>query len=145
MSYEEWFNNHATKHKKIVKKLTACGFDLNQIIQYFDFENMMEKENDFCLLYAQNKRCHEIESLNCYLCACPYFRFNDQGIEKIETKTKYSHCFIDSKEGKVGIYGDAIHQDCSMCTIPHAKHYVENSFDLDWKKIMKKCNITTSK
>ncbi len=43
---------------------------------------MVEKENDFCLLYKDNKKCHDYEDLNCYLCACPYFRFDDEGISK---------------------------------------------------------------
>ena len=148
MSYKSWFDSHAQKHKKIMDKLLApqghlslrsgtCGNTKEQIIKYFEFENMVKEEPDFCPLYCENKKCHAVEYLNCYLCACPNFRFSDKGVEKVEEKTKYSFCAIDSKEGKAGVYGDAIHQDCSNCTVPHAKSYVEKYFDLDWKNIMK--------
>jgi len=139
MSYKSWFDEHAAKHKKIVEKLLACGNSKKEIIDYFEFENMVANEPDFCPLYADNKKCHDTEYLNCYLCACPNFRFNDAGVEKVEEKIKYSFCSIDSKDGKAGVYGDAIHQDCSKCGVPHAKSYVEKHFDLDWKKIMTKC------
>ncbi|MCD6173729.1 MAG: hypothetical protein J7J96_08090, partial [Sulfurimonas sp.] len=101
----------------------------------------VKHENDFCPLYKDNKKCHDMESLNCYLCACPNFRFNDDGIKKIEDKTQYSFCNINSKYGKQGVYGDKIHQDCSGCLIPHGKFYVKKQFDLDWKKIMKECSL----
>lgn len=141
MTYKEWFDDFAQKHKTIVEKLLKEGFNKEQIIEYFDFDNMVQKEPNFCLLYADNKKCHEMDSLNCYLCACPYFRFKDEGIEKIDTKTKYSFCSIDSKDGKLGVYGDAMHQDCSGCTVPHHKSYIKKHFDYDWKKIMAECSL----
>ena len=141
MSYSSWFDAHATKHKKIVDKLVACGKSEDEIIDYFDFDNMVEHENDFCPLYKDNKKCHDMDELNCYLCACPNFRFNDDGIKKVDDKTQYSFCGINSKYGKQGVYGDKIHQDCSGCLIPHGKFYIKKYFDLDWKKIMQKCSL----
>jgi hypothetical protein len=142
MSYLSWFNEHAIKHKQIVDKLMACGMPKEQIIDYFVFENMVQKEKDFCLLYAENKKCHDVEYLNCYICACPNFRFSDEGIEEVDGKTQYSFCDIACKDGKLGVYGDAIHQDCSLCTVPHHEAYVQKHFDLEWKKMMQKCNIS---
>jgi len=139
LGYNEWVQKHAKKHKNIVEKLTEQGYSKEEIIDYFDFENMKKKELDFCPLYAKNKKCHDIESLNCYLCSCPNFRFNDEGIKKVNKKTQYSYCNIDSKDAKQGIYGEKIHQDCSGCTVPHHKAYIEKHFDLDWAKIMKEC------
>ena len=141
MSYTSWFNEHALKHKKIVDKLVEKNYTQEQIIDYFDFDSMVENENDFCPLYKDNKKCHDMESLNCYLCACPNFRFDDAGIKAVGNNTQYSFCNIDSKDGRQGIYGDKIHQDCSKCTVPHHKAYVEKNFDLDWQKIMSKCKI----
>jgi len=141
MSYTTWFNEHADKHQKIVQKLLKDGYTKEQIIEYFDFENMVKKENDFCPLYKEPKKCHDMESLNCYLCACPNFRFKDSGIQKVKQNTQYSLCNIESKDGKQGIYGDKIHQDCSLCSVPHHKAYVEKHFDLDWKKIMTECEL----
>ena len=140
MGYNEWFEKHAKKHKSIVDKLLAKQYTKEQIIKYFDFDNMVKEEIEFCPLYKDNKKCHDMESLNCYLCACPNFRFNDEGIKKIDSKTQYSFCDINSKDGRQGIYGEKIHQDCSKCGVPHHKSYVEQNFDLNWKKIMKKCN-----
>jgi hypothetical protein len=141
MSYTQWFEKHAKKHKNIVEKLLAKDFNKAQIIEYFDFENMVQKEREFCPLYEESKKCHDIEKLNCYLCACPHFRFNDKGIKELDGKTQYSLCDIESKNGKAGIYGDVIHQDCSNCHIPHTQKYIEKHFDTDWKKIMNKVQL----
>lgn len=141
MSYKSWFDQHAAKHKIIVDKLLAKEFTKEQIIEYFDFETMVKEEPDFCPLYAENKKCHEMETLNCYLCACPNFRFDDKGIKKVDENTQYSFCAIESKDGMQGVYGDKIHQDCSKCTVPHHKSYIEKNFDLEWKKIMKECSL----
>ncbi len=141
MGYSEWFDKHAQKHKIIVEKLLKRAFTKEEIIEYFDFENMKKEEIDFCPLYAKDKKCHTMEKLNCYLCACPNFRFNDKGIQKIQNATQFSFCAIDSKDGRQGIYGEKIHQDCSKCGVPHHKEYVEKHFDLDWKKMMQKCSL----
>lgn len=141
MGYTTWFNEHAQKHKVVVDKLLKQGLSQEQIIDYFDFENMVIKEPDFCPLYADNKKCHDMQKLNCYLCACPNFRFEDKGIKKVGANTQYSFCDIESKDGKQGVYGEAIHQDCSKCGVPHHRAYVEKNFDLDWKKVMTKCSL----
>jgi len=141
VSYNNWLREHGEKHKKIVKKLLRDGLTQEAIIEYFDFESMKTKEPDFCPLYAEDKKCHDMESLNCYLCSCPNFRFSDDGIKSVERKTQYSYCNIDSKDGKQGVYGDKIHQDCSRCQVPHTKEYVKKYFDLDWSKIMSLCEI----
>ena len=138
MTYQEWFEAHANKHKNIVSKLTAKRYTKEQIIEYFDFDNMVKHEKDFCLLYAENKKCHDMKSLNCYLCACPNFRFDDKGVKKIGENTQYSFCEIDHKDGSLGTYGNTIHQDCSKCSVPHHKSYISKNFDLDWKTAMKK-------
>ena len=139
MGYVEWFDDHANKHKQIVSKLINLKFTKEQIIDYFDFDNMVQEEKDFCPLYKDNKKCHDMESLNCYLCACPNFRFKDGGIKKVGKNTQFSFCGIESKDGRQGVYGDAIHQDCSKCGVPHHRDYVEKKFDLDWKTAMNKC------
>ncbi len=141
MSYTSWFTEHGKKHKEIIEKLLAKGFDKEQIIDYFDFESMLKNEPDFCPLYAESKKCHDMPSLNCYLCSCPNFRFDDKGFDKVEQKTRYSFCDIDSKDGRVGVYGEKVHQDCSQCGVPHHRAYVEKHFDLDWFEIMKDCPL----
>ena len=142
MGYSQWVQKHAAKHKDIVEKLLRAGLGKDEIIEYFDFENMKEKELDFCPLYAKNQKCHDMESLNCYLCSCPNFRYSDKGIKEIDGKIQYSYCSIDSKDGRVGVYGEKIHQDCSKCQVPHTKEYVRKHFDLNWEETMAACEIT---
>ncbi|MDH5464623.1 MAG: hypothetical protein OEW60_03280 [Thiovulaceae bacterium] len=139
MSYTQWFQEHGSKHRAIIEKLLKRNLSKKEIIDYFDFESMVKNEADFCPLYKEEKKCHDLESLNCYLCACPNFRFKDSGFNKVEDKTRYSFCDIESKDGRVGIYGEAIHQDCSKCTVPHHRSYVEKHFDLNWFDVMKPC------
>lgn len=139
MSYEEWFETHAAKHKKIVDKLVANGFSEDEIINYFEYENMTKEEIDFCPLYKDNKKCHEMEKLNCYLCGCPNFRFDDEGLDEYNGMKILSKCDINN--GSKLSRGGFIHQDCSKCTVPHHKAYVKKNFDLDWKKIMSGCKI----
>jgi len=141
LTYTSWFDAHATKHKKIVTKLLVKNYTNEQIVEYFDFDNMLIKEPDFCLLYKDSKKCHDMEKLNCYLCACPHFRFDDKGIKKIGENTQFSICDIDSKHGSQGLYSDRIHQDCSKCQIPHHASYILKHFDLEWTKIMQDCAL----
>jgi len=136
VSYEKWFQSHGKKHKEIMQKLTKLSD--NEIIAYFRFENMVQKEPDFCPLYKENKKCHDMEVLNCYLCACPNFRFDDEGISKKEDKTIYSICSIDSKDGDIFQTEEAIHQDCSGCLVPHRETYIKKHFSRNWFEIMKK-------
>ncbi|MEA3229055.1 MAG: hypothetical protein U9P38_08305 [Campylobacterota bacterium] len=139
MGYNDWFNNHADKHKKIVSKLIRDNYTQEQIIDYFDFDNMVIEEREFCPLYDKNKRCHDMESLNCYLCACPNFRFSDEGIGSYNEFKILSKCNIHN--GKEFVTKGVIHQDCSSCSVPHHRSYVVKHFDLDWKEIMSECQV----
>jgi Zn-finger protein len=125
LTYQEWHADHAKKHQKIMQKLSYLSDD--EIIAYFDFDNMVKNEPDFCPLYKDNQKCHPMEKLNCYLCACPYFRVG-------ETK---SYCDIDSENGGSMMAPDGyIHQDCSKCTVPHKEKFVKKIFSRDWHEIM---------
>ena len=136
MSYKEWFIAHASKHAAIMEKLTHLSD--SEVIEYFRFENMVVNEPNFCLLYAENKKCHETEHLNCYWCACPHFRFNDKGFSTHEGKTLYSTCSIDCKDGKRFIRNTAIHQDCTSCLIPHHEKTLKKDFNRNWRTTMEK-------
>lgn len=140
MSYEEWFERHGAKHKKIVEKLLARDLSEEEIIDYFDFENMVKEENAFCPLYKEPRKCYELKKLNCYLCGCPHFRFSDEGLGEYNGVKILSKCDINNGSNLAA--GGAIHQECSKCTVPHHRAYVKKRFDLNWKKIMKGCNVT---
>lgn len=135
MTYNQWFQEHAAKHRAIMEKLTALSDQ--EVIEYFRFENMVKNEREFCPLYADNKKCHDTPEFNCYLCACPHFRFNDSGQDTLEGQKLFSTCSIESSEGAYFIHESAIHQDCSGCLIPHKESYIKKVFDRDWLKIMK--------
>ncbi len=131
MGYLSWFENHAKKHQKIVDKLQHLSDD--EVIEYFKWENISKTDVDFCPLFKEGKKCHDMEELNCYLCACPNFRFDDSA-------PKYkSYCGIDSKDGAKFEHNGIVHQDCSLCHVPHYKAYIKKNFNRDWKKIMKDC------
>ena len=135
MSYGSWFQEHGNKHKNIMTKLTKLSDE--EVIAYFRFDNMLQNEPDFCPLYKDNKKCHDNEKLNCYLCACPNFRFNDEGFFKTDKKTLFSTCNIESKDGSQYESDNAIHQNCAGCFVPHAEAYIKKNFSRDWFKIMK--------
>ena len=135
MPYSSWFQAHGEKHRAIMNKLMHLNDE--EAIAYFRFENMVEKEPNFCPLYKENKKCHNIEELNCYLCACPNFRFKDNGFKTVEEKTLFSTCDIDSKDGSQYVSDTAIHQNCAGCTVPHHETYIQKVFSRDWFKTMK--------
>jgi len=80
---------------------------------------MVTAEPDFCGLYTTKTKCHDMPELNCYSCGCPYFIFDDQGLEHKDGKVVYSKCTINAKEGATFESAEAIHMDCSNCTVPH--------------------------
>ncbi|MBD3797929.1 MAG: hypothetical protein IE887_09405 [Campylobacterales bacterium] len=134
MTYTYWFSEHSNKHKTIVNSLKYL--EKKEIIKYFEYENMQSLHKDFCYLFEQNTKCHDIKNLNCYLCGCPYFRFDDDGLY-IDDKgnTVYSYC-VKNLGCKFTLNGET-HHDCSKCTIPHTKKFISDNFDMDWSMIMK--------
>ena len=135
MTYLEWFESHADKHAAIMKTLTHLNDD--EVIAYFMYENMQKLHPDFCPLYADNTKCHEMEKLNCYFCACHHFRFSDKGLPSENGKTRYSLCDIKAKEASDFETEDAIHLDCSACYLPHKQAVIEKHFSRNWREIMK--------
>jgi hypothetical protein len=134
VTYTEWFMQHGQKHQAIVDKLSHLS-DL-ELIEYFRFDNMVEKEPEFCELYKENRKCHDVEGLNCYICGCPNFRFKEEGYRKMDGKMLFSTCSINSKEGDRFITEDAIHQDCTKCMVPHYESYIKKVFSRDWFEMM---------
>ncbi len=126
MTYVEWFDDFHKKRDKIVQKFKNRSQE--EIIEYFVFENMVKNEPDFCLLYKEKKKCHNMEYLNCFFCACPYFEFNDDGLKVENGITVKSRCLISSKNSSKFIYKNVEHCDCSNCIVPHTKKFVTKFF-----------------
>lgn len=139
MSYLKWFDEHALKHKRIVDKLVKLDYTNEEIVDYFDYDKMIINEVEFCPLYKQNKRCHDMKELNCYLCACPNFRFDDNGLGSYNNHKVLSKCDINNGEKLVTKTG-VIHHDCSSCEVPHHKSFILKNFSLEWREIMKNCH-----
>jgi hypothetical protein len=138
VAYRDWFDKHAQKHKEIVDSLSHLSD--KELIEYFDFDNMKVKHPDFCPLYIKDKKCHDMEKLNCYFCSCMHFRFNDDGVKEVDNKTCYSYCSIESKNHRLFESDRAIHNDCSMCKVPHKGHIIDKYFSRDWREVMKNCD-----
>lgn len=115
MTYKEWHLSHQIKKNKILQKLSHMS-DIEKV-EYFKFENMVKNEPEFCLLYSEPKKCHDIEYLNCLCCDCPYFEFDD---DRLPTK---SSCTINSLDSSIFEWEGVNHLDCSNCTIPHSKEF----------------------
>lgn len=79
--------------------------------KFFRYENISKTSKYFCPLYTKNQKCHDIEYLNCFFCACPFYMVDN-------SKTL---CSINSRFGK--FIGDTL--DCSDCFVPHRKGFVK--------------------
>jgi Zn-finger protein len=131
MTYTEWAEAHKRKRINLQRKLEGWGLTREQVVDYFDYDNMVRNQPDFCPLYATKTKCHNTDNLNCYLCGCPYFKCSDEPLEIEHNGNRiYSVCTIDSRFKRTFTYDGNIHCDCSHCTIPHSKtaalqHYEE--------------------
>jgi hypothetical protein len=140
MKYAQWFEEFAKKHETIAKNLSHL--DREDIIDYFDFDNMKVAHPNFCPQYRLDQKCHDTKRLNCYFCGCMHFRFNDNGIsDSSDAKRVYSYCSINSKDGKKIEIDKGIHNDCSMCKIPHEVSIIKEYFSSDWREVMRDCPI----
>lgn len=88
-----------------------------ELISEWDFEARKKVNTYGCICYEKNKKCHDIDELNCFFCYCPnYDRTVKEGLCKIDSPDgKY----IDTSNGKI--------LDCSDCTFPHTR---ENAIKL---------------
>ncbi len=144
MSYFNWFVKHGAKHNAIIAKLKAQGASKSTIIEYFTFENMLLCEPTFCFLYANKQKCHTMRYLNCYWCACPHFRFNDEGLREENGLVIKSECAIHSRKSALFVHEGIAHLDCSACTLPHTKAFIQKHFHEHWQTLMKAC-VTSAK
>ena len=138
MTYLQWAKAHRKKVIDIKSNLSERGYSKKQILDYFDYNNMIIRHKDFCLLYKDNKKCHDIENLNCYLCACPYFVFNDYTPIR---NNEYSICKVDSKFSKIFEFEDKKHCDCSDCIIPHTRQMCDKFYSIDSYDFMEGVSI----
>jgi Zn-finger protein len=134
VTYFKWYETHSKKHSELIQKLLKKGLTKYEIIDYFNYKNLSKAEPNFCILFKNSQKCHDIEELNCFLCGCPNFRF----YFKNSSSKIVSFCSIDSSMGDKFIDKNGnTHQDCSKCELPHLKKYIVKNFDINWQNIMK--------
>jgi Zn-finger protein len=89
--------------KEIIKKR------INRLIEEWDFERRRKFNPDECKCYQRNKKCHDLEDLNCLFCYCPHY---DLSVEE-------GKCKINSPKGKYFENSKGKRLDCSNCDFPH--------------------------
>ena len=104
---------------------------ISLIIGEFRFDVRSKTYPSACICYEQQKQCHDMPDLNCFLCYCPYYRI---------TSTE-GGCLRGSNDGK-WYYSDKLPLgkiwDCSGCTYPHTenavKEHLTRAFKPKWGK-----------
>jgi Zn-finger protein len=82
---------------------------INKLIEEWNFENRKENNINECVCYSENKKCHNLENLNCLFCYCPHY----------DTSIKEGKCRINSPDGKYIDNHEGKILDCSDCDFPH--------------------------
>lgn len=88
-----------------------------EVIDTYNYENQKKINPNGCICYQQDKKCHDIENLNCFFCYCPNY----------DRTVKEGGCKIDSPKGKLIDNHEGKIWDCSDCDFPHTK---ENAIKL---------------
>jgi len=113
MKFSKWTSGHKSKLETIIENILDKS--VSDIIDYFEFDNMKDKESDFCPLYRTFTKCHVTNKLNCFLCGCPYFKYSDrEPIAIVENKKIMSVCTISSKQAKSFEIDGIVQCDCSI-------------------------------
>ena len=128
MTFAEWKLNHIKKVSLILTKLALKGTkDINEIVEYFDYDNMAKNEKDFCPLYELGTKCHDVKKLNCYFCGCPFFIESDTTpLEKNGDIRVMSVCSIGASKADIFIQDGVQQCDCTNCYIPHNAKFVKD-------------------
>jgi len=131
---QKWEINHM---KTVVKELKTEGIGLTvenipKMIEYMSFEKRSKRDSSQCPYYQKNppEPCHDIEELNCLLCACPNYQS-----EKLE-----GGCEIDSKKGKYHHHEklpEGKIWDCSDCKINHSPKEIEKYLLKNLERLIK--------
>jgi Zn-finger protein len=110
--------------QKIANELNSAGIkispdNIGSIIEHTSFEKRSKRDKSECPYYELEKPCHDIEDLNCLLCACPNY----------ESDTLKGGCRINSSYGKITEHENLPEGqvwDCSNCSIGHDKDFVKS-------------------
>lgn len=107
-AFKEFERTQNQKRDEVAEKYALKAAN---IPDFFEYDTLKAHEKDFCPLYAQGIKCHDLGYLNCYFCACPYYIYKDsKTLCKINSRFAYYHKGV---------------LDCSNCYIPHRKGFVK--------------------
>jgi len=130
MTYSSWLDDNRKKVAAIRGRLDKLGYTPEAVVAYFDYDNMRVQEPTHCPLYESGTKCHDISELNCYLCGCPFFLFNDTAPYKVENGLEYySKCAVDSRKAGEFIHDNKVHCNCAGCVVPHSKSVALANYD----------------
>lgn len=125
MTFKAWREDYEKRRDKVLEKL--FGSTKEQVVDYFMYDNMVKNEQDFCPLYEAGAKCHNMDNLNCYYCACPFFvASDDEPLEILEDGFEVmSKCAVNSKFAFAYTSKDQKQQcDCTNCKLPHRKIFI---------------------
>lgn len=123
MTFHEWRTKHTEDLVVLLSSLPVDSID--EIISYFDYDNMSKAHPEFCPLYSTSTKCHDMKRLNCFFCACPHFKCSDEPLFVSENGTKtMSICTISSKQAQSFTIDNISQCDCSTCFIPHTHSHI---------------------
>tara|TARA_Y100000310_G_scaffold49946_1_gene46110 strand:- start:155 stop:577 length:423 start_codon:yes stop_codon:yes gene_type:complete len=125
---EKWEKEHFIK---VLSEIKSAGIDfslnnLDAIVEQTSFKVRSKNQPDECPYYPSKGGCHDLNDLNCFLCACPnYDSKSFEGGCKIESSLGGWHYHKNLPTRRVW--------DCSGCFINHssgeAKDYIKENFD----------------
>jgi len=130
---KKWEKGH---FEKVLGEVKQAGIDfslenLDEIVEHLSCDIRKLEYPGRCPYYASGKGCHDLEDLNCFLCACPNY----------ESERLEGGCKINSEGGKWHYHENlplGRVWDCSDCEINHTsgevREYIEKNFD-ELKKI----------
>jgi len=117
---KQWEQSH---FRKIARELRDLNIPITRenipaIIQATSFQERSKRNPNECPYYEKNHPCHNIENLNCLLCACPNYQSDslEGGCKANSPQGKY-HYHENLPKGKVG--------DCSDCQRNHTPQEVQ--------------------
>lgn len=132
-------------HRRNKILLTLISLPINNIVEYFNYNEMKEKHSEYCPLYLKNQICHEVnlKYLNCFGCMCPYYKL-EISIDPETELYKLGQCLIKSN---FGFYKQTTTKDnnkapylilnCLNCSIPHQHTFVRKYIELEKFKFLK--------
>lgn len=73
MIYTAWMKDFLARRERLESLLRLQGLSDAEIWSYFSWENMRQREPNYCELYARNQKCHEMDRSTATTAVAPFF------------------------------------------------------------------------